>query len=558
MKRLGWLTLAVIAFLAPLSAALGQSSLLQGGAWQPGHGPMYVGSGSGQPIVQDSGPASGGAIGLGYSEQLLTVRGTGTAPYANAGTGPYGTNACNYDAPTTNATGYHYLCFSPNALGGGLIAYGYGGTATPLPLQFNINGVLTSINSSSPTQISVTCQGVDDTALLQGLISATQGNSLGIAARYLGGCNLPTGSAGLSITSSIDFAPAVEYSASGTLSYGSITAAVGVNAITVNTASPVYLHGLFIQYPTQANSGVAAITITASGTSNTNTRINNITVLRADTAIAVLASNQSTISNVVVRSFGTYGISVANTFNVDAGDLNINSVDLVGASGSTAGLYWQSSGGLRFTNSKINSSGSTYGVLINLVNAAITSDVFIIGDSIEGVTGSAVALQRAGTTGTLGNVMINGNELTGVTCVSVPTDANGSWLSVVSISGNTCQLSNSSSAVGFSIDSTAGLALGTNSVISFNSASKKIAIGSAVTSSTVDIPAGSGTFAAWTAASTGVVVRDPFGLPVASLPSTIGNGSQIFATDGAPASSPCTGTSTGSMAFRQNGAWKCF
>lgn len=154
MKRLGWLTLAVIAFLAPISSALGQSSLLQGGAWTPGHGPMYVGSGSGQPIVQDSGPASGGAIGLGYNEQLLTVRGTGTAPYANAGTGPFGTNACNYDAPTTNATGYHYLCFSPNALGGGLIAYGYGGGATPLPLQFNINGVLTSLNNTGRTRLT--------------------------------------------------------------------------------------------------------------------------------------------------------------------------------------------------------------------------------------------------------------------------------------------------------------------------------------------------------------------------------------------------------------------
>lgn len=41
-------------------------------------------------------------------------------------------------------------------------------------------------------------------------------------------------------------------------------------------------------------------------------------------------------------------------------------------------------------------------------------------------------------------------------------------------------------------------------------------------------------------------------LPIAS------NGSSVFVSDGAPASSPCTGTSTGSTAFRQNNAWKCF
>jgi hypothetical protein len=45
----------------------------------------------------------------------------------------------------------------------------------------------------------------------------------------------------------------------------------------------------------------------------------------------------------------------------------------------------------------------------------------------------------------------------------------------------------------------------------------------------------------------------------AGLPgSATTNGSSVFVSDGAPASSPCTGTSTGSTAFRQNGAWKCF
>jgi hypothetical protein len=140
MKRLGWLTLAVMAFLAPVSAAFGQASLLQGGGWQPGHSPMYVGQSGSQPIVQDSGPASGGPIGLGLAEQLLTVRGTGTAPYANAGTGPLGTNWCDYDAPTTNPTGYHVFCISPNAQGGGLISYNAFGGAAPLPFNFNING----------------------------------------------------------------------------------------------------------------------------------------------------------------------------------------------------------------------------------------------------------------------------------------------------------------------------------------------------------------------------------------------------------------------------------
>ena len=133
-----------LALCLSASAVLAQGTILQGGPWAPSHAPMYTGQGSGQAVVQDSGPAGGGATGYGLSEQLLVARGTGTPPYVGQGTGPFGTNWCDYDAPITNPTGYHFLCFSPNAsiLGvqGGQIVYGSGGAATPLPLQWCVNG----------------------------------------------------------------------------------------------------------------------------------------------------------------------------------------------------------------------------------------------------------------------------------------------------------------------------------------------------------------------------------------------------------------------------------
>lgn len=130
--------LAALCLLLP-AAAFGQGAVLQSGPRAPGHVPQYVGSGS-QAVVMDGGPAGGGGPGINPSEFALTARGTGTPPYAGQGTGPYGTNWCDYDAPTTNATGYHYLCLSANANGGALIAVGAGGTATPLPFQFFVNG----------------------------------------------------------------------------------------------------------------------------------------------------------------------------------------------------------------------------------------------------------------------------------------------------------------------------------------------------------------------------------------------------------------------------------
>lgn len=133
--------LLLAALVAAPGPALAQSTLLQGGSWNSGHVPMYIGQGtSGQVVVQDSGGAAGGGPGIGLSELNITARGTGTAPYAGQGTGPNGEIYCLNDAPTTNVTGYHALCLSSNAQGGGLLSYQAIGAATALPLQWIVNG----------------------------------------------------------------------------------------------------------------------------------------------------------------------------------------------------------------------------------------------------------------------------------------------------------------------------------------------------------------------------------------------------------------------------------
>jgi len=141
-------------FLAGLIPALafGQGAVLQGGTWQSGHLGVYSASQS-QAVLQDAGGAQGGGVGTGVSELGIIARGTGTPPYDAQGTGPLGTVSCIYDAPITNATGYHYLCFSANVGGHGLIAYGNAGLAAAGSLKFNINGTaVTPVNcSGAPT-----------------------------------------------------------------------------------------------------------------------------------------------------------------------------------------------------------------------------------------------------------------------------------------------------------------------------------------------------------------------------------------------------------------------
>lgn len=133
---LKWLTRALVCalFLSP-ALALAQGSVLQAGPPSGGHAPMYSPGGGFQAVIQDSGPASGGPQGLGLSE-LLQVN---QSSVAGTGTGPLGTHECHYDAPI-NSGAYHYFCLDANAQGGGLLAYGFAGTAPALPFNFNING----------------------------------------------------------------------------------------------------------------------------------------------------------------------------------------------------------------------------------------------------------------------------------------------------------------------------------------------------------------------------------------------------------------------------------
>lgn len=173
---------SMIALAVIPGLAHAQSTLLQAGGMTPGHAPMYVGMGSYQPTVQDSGPASGGGVGLGLSEIYLQQRapsGTSTPPYTNAGTGPYGTNFCDDDGPTTSAAGYHALCFGPNSQGGGLIAYNAYGAASPLSLQIEVNGTYYPF---PPTSACSTC----------GTMASQNANAVAITGGSISGTNIVT------------------------------------------------------------------------------------------------------------------------------------------------------------------------------------------------------------------------------------------------------------------------------------------------------------------------------------------------------------------------------
>ena len=138
----------LLVFLAALfaaSSAFPQAATLTAGPTTNGHVPVFVQGGYGQPIVRDGGGSDGSSPGVSANPSELGITAispTNAYPSASSGNGPNGEHQCMFDAPITNPTGYHYLCFDPNAQGGGLIDYGSGGVASLLPLQIKVNGQL--------------------------------------------------------------------------------------------------------------------------------------------------------------------------------------------------------------------------------------------------------------------------------------------------------------------------------------------------------------------------------------------------------------------------------
>ena len=258
-----------VAALIAASPALAQS-LQQAGPVFPGHMPMYSGSGFSQPLVQDGGGSNGCGIagcgaGANPGELGITSRagnGDNVAPYASNGNGPLGEHFCMFDAPTTNPTGYHYLCFDPNAQGGGLIDYGAAGGATPIPFSIEVNGVINTFpfsgGGSFPSGTPNTLLGFSNTGVGQSVTTIPSAVTIPggqIVAGSIPGSALATGAASANIgTLSGDLAGTLP---SPTISSGAVTSAkMAAGAAATNLGGGTAKTGLLVGNGTGAATAI--------------------------------------------------------------------------------------------------------------------------------------------------------------------------------------------------------------------------------------------------------------------------------------------------------------
>ena len=400
----------------------------------------------------------------------------------------------------------------------------------------------------------------DDTTALQNWLTACQSN--------VQVCFLDVGT--YKISSTLNITGAVHVIGAGRRVATLNPSAASVSAVTVSTASQVHLEEFGILYPSAANSGTWGVSLTGPGIGNYGSKIERLFFLDAyydikiiEAGYAVIADNLGT--NSVTPTAGAAGVFFATVTNTTLGDHTV-SRNTFAKAGATYGVLITGGSGIRITDNKIvgdNTAGG-YGVNYNLAAGAPASgmsDILISNNSIENKA-IGVGFARNNATSIFVNLNITGNQFllvpTGASGgVVIPTDANGVWVKSAEINDNIVYGSASGTSYCFDLNSASKLVLKGNVCINAGGTLTGLNIGTALSGVASDNDFSSLTNA-YLGGSTTFLIKDNQGVAFASLPATAQNGSQMFVTNGAPASSPCTGASTGSMAMRQNGAWKCF
>lgn len=218
-------------------------------------------------------------------------------------------------------------------------------------------------------------------------------------------------------------------------------------------------------------SGSAGILQSASGTGD-GMRLDNLTVRGFYINIDIQNAAEWYMTQCMIYDFVLYGLRVANTLIPDGGDQYIAGNQFIyGPVNLTpsAGVRWESGGGMRFIANKLNGAflpaPSTYnGFDLALADGGSTSDLLMVGNSIEntGTAGHAVFLHSKGplNNSTFTNIVITGNQLyNGNVAISIAPAIN--FRNIV-ITGNAIQLF--SFAYGF--QNCNGLVYGTDSLFS--------------------------------------------------------------------------------------------
>lgn len=246
----------------------------------------------------------------------------------------------------------------------------------------------------------------------------------------------------------------------------------GTNGINISPAilskGPTF-ENFGIAYSSPAASG-DGINVTASSGEVDGAYFRNLAITNAFNGIYFIRAAYWTVDGCAITDSGQSGVFVENQNNIDAGDSTITNSIIFNptVTGSTNGIVWRGSGGLRISNNKINDVQT--GINIQMPSAGgNTGDILITGNSIEavGLAGvqNGISLQRLGTTGTLHSVLMTGNQLNGwANSINVLLDATGPWITNLTVLGNIIWGNTGAASNGIIVNSVANFVVSDNAL----------------------------------------------------------------------------------------------
>lgn len=125
--------------------------------------------------------------------------------------------------------------------------------------------------------------------------------------------------------------------------------------------------------------------------------------------VDVAVGNSWSMLSCILLNGVHWGIRCRNVLNADAGDWHVDGCTIYLATGAAAGIEWESSGGPRITNNKINSNtGGTYtdGIVLNCTSGT-TVEWQIIGNNIEGCSGVPLNVTQSPVRGVITSNLLN-------------------------------------------------------------------------------------------------------------------------------------------------------
>lgn len=389
---------------------------------------------------------------------------------------------------------------------------------------------------------------------------------------------IPTGSWSIDTTSSainISSCPSIIIQGSGGITSGAPNGSLLTNTVAANdlfnvtTNGSVVFRDFAISASVTKSPGTALIRLNNTSTGLSQQVIERLSIFGGCNAIEIDNSFQFIVADNLIASSTCEGIVITQPTLADQGNNIVrgNKIwDVAGNAGADACILWHRGSGVRIEGNRCLGAFN-YGLHIQFDNTFGDDGALIaIGNTFEVQKLSGIFLER--TAGALaagkkiGQMVFSGNFIqeiaaSGTGAINIAASGGAPWVQGCVITGNSIQdnITPTNNAV-IEIDGADQCVVADNMIYTTGGAGAGIRVAGNSTNTKILNNSNDGTTAAtkYPALNSTTTLLDMAGMTVANLPSAAGNGSMVYVTDGA-LTNPITGSGTGTVAVRVNGAW---